>query len=124
MDLLSDFICRINQVIVLKKLEVKVVKTTFILEILNSFEEFGFIRGYKILPNSNEILVLLKYVNGVSILSKLVRISKRSKKVYNSNYQGKTYGFSYLVISSNEGILITSSFKKIPIGGEILMVIK
>jgi ribosomal protein S8 len=124
MDLLSDFICRINQVIVLKKLEVKVVKTTFILEILNSFEEFGFIRGYKILPNSNEILVLLKYVNGVSILSKLVRISKRSKKVYNSNYQGKTYGFSYLVISSNEGILITSSFKKIPIGGENLMVIK
>lgn len=124
MDLLSDFICRINQVIVLKKLEVKVVKTTFILEILNSFEEFGFIRGYKIMPNSNEILVLLKYVNGVSILSKLVRISKRSKKVYNSNYQGKTYGFSYLVISSNEGILITSSFKKIPIGGEILMVIK
>ncbi len=124
MDLLSDWICRINQVIVLKKLEVKVVKTTFILEILNSFEEFGFIRGYKILPNSNEILVLLKYVNGVSILSKLVRISKRSKKVYNSNYQGKTYGFSYLVISSNEGILITSSFKKIPIGGEILMVIK
>ncbi len=124
MDLLSDFICRINQVVVLKKLEVKVVKTKFILEILNSFEEFGFIRGYKILPNSKEILVLLKYVNGVSILSKLVRISKRSKKIYNSNYQGKTYGFNYLVVSSNEGIIITSSLNKVPVGGEILMLIK
>lgn len=86
----------------------------------------GFISGYKIL-NSNNILIFLKYTNtGSPAINSLQFLSKPSKRFYYSLKQLWKLDSSktFIILSTNQGLLTIEQCKKKNVGGEPLLIIK
>lgn len=94
--------------------------------LLNILWDEGYILGYKILPNSNTILIYLKYNNKIPAITNFKIVSKSSIKIYYSIKQlwkiNENHGL--LILSTDKGLLSINSCKKLGIGGEPILIIK
>lgn len=94
--------------------------------LLNILWDEGYILGYKIIPESNTILIYLKYSNDkLPAITNFKIISKSSLKVYYSVKQLWKLNISQnlVVLSTNKGLLSANSCKKLGIGGEPVLII-
>lgn len=87
----------------------------------------GFISGYKVLLNTNYIQIFLKYNNaGEPAINSLQFLSKPSKRFYYSSKQLWKLDSSktFIILSTNKGLLTIEQCKKNNVGGEPLLIIK
>lgn len=88
----------------------------------------GLIWGYKIqkdVNNSLKICILLKYINGVPVIRKIVWVSKPSKLTYvNSQtlYKHSPFvkGLYIFIISTDLGLMTDSDARRLNLGGKVL----
>lgn len=86
----------------------------------------GFICGYQVL-NKNNIQIFLKYTNaGEPVINSLQFLSKPSKRFYYSLNQLWKLDSSktFIILSTNKGLLTIEQCKKQNVGGEPLLIIK
>lgn len=86
----------------------------------------GFISGYQVL-DKNTIQIFLKYTNsGEPVINSLQFISKPSRRLYYSLKQLWKLDSSktFIILSTNKGLLTIEQCKKKNLGGEPLLIIK
>jgi len=123
MDLVSDFVVRIKNGCVRRKMGVEVKKSKHICDILNCLVDKGFIAGYR--KEHAVLFVTLAYYFGEPLIFDVKRVSKPSKRVFYSVRELRTaYRCGrFLVYSTTRGIQflgIDGRFSDIYEGGEIL----
>lgn len=93
---------------------------------LNILWDEGYILGYKNYQNnSNTIKIFLKYNKGKPVINSLKLVSKPGHRIYYSTKQiwkinsNKTF----IIFTTNKGLLTIVDCKKLKVGGEPLVVI-
>lgn len=107
--------------------------TKLFVSILETLQENGYIRGYRIIQNNKPhtnnkpmLAILLKYKNQKPAIKKFIRISKPSKRVYicSQKHLSTPAPVSLMqglfILSTSHGILSNIEASKLNIGGEIL----
>lgn len=87
----------------------------------------GYISGFRLLPNNSGFIeIFLKYYLGRPTISRILSVSKPSRRVYislsdlwRSNTCTQT-----LILSTSKGILSDKLSKKLNLGGELLFIIR
>ena len=113
------------------------IKTAFIYqknkknnkELLNILWNEGFILGYKIYKEKNELYtfkIFLKYTRSKSIINSIKFISKPGLKIYCSLKQLWKLNLikGLLIISTSKGLKTITECKKLKLGGELLFLFK
>jgi ribosomal protein S8 len=121
---LSDFIGRLN---VAKRKHMKsiIIKPSkIVFSLLKIFEDMGIIRGYYMLE-TDEIEVLLRYVESKCAFRHLVVVSKPSRRIYvdmlNFHKTKELYAGSFLILSTSKGFMLDINCVKERQFGEVLL---
>jgi len=120
-DTLSNFFSKIKNGFLAKKYKITQYKSKQIINILNILIKEGLIKSYKISKKKNIIYIYLKYKNNISIISKIIKISKPSKRIYIKNkdlFKNKKKGI--YIISTSYGVITDLQAKKLNLGGELI----
>ncbi len=121
-DSIADFLARIKNNIHRQKNEVIVPFNKKLEAIAQILKKEGFILDYKIEGKGikKNIILMLKYVNGVSAIRDLKRISKPGVRIYvgYKDIPRVMGGTGIAIISTPDGILTGKEAKKRHIGGE------
>ncbi len=92
--------------------------------VLQALEREGYINGFKeIVKDDREFLrVTLRYYEGTSVIKKLDRVSKPSRRVYSKlkKISNVFNGFGIYVLSTSKGIMSDAEAREQNVGGEIL----
>lgn len=124
MNLLSDLVCRIKVANISKTLSVEVQKSNFCIKILSTLYRLGYIRGF-IIKDNKTVVVLLKYLNNMSVIRNITVISTPGRKIYfkakdiQSKLKNKDSGF--YIVSTSKGIMTDEEAVMYSIGGEMLI---
>jgi ribosomal protein S8 len=122
LDSLTYFFALLKIGIKLRKRFVVVRSSRIVLNVLHLLYKEGFISGFAFSPvNCFELIVFLKYVNGVSLIKDCSIVSKSGQRVFFR--KGIKHSFLYkggvfLVSSSTRGVFLTDSC--VDCGGEVL----
>ena len=128
--LLAEFVTRMRVASKSHWKSVKILKSNFILQIINLLYKEGFIRGFLILKNEDNILVFLKYYKNKASYYSLFLISKPGRRVYWSldflsrkNSEHNLGGF--YIISTTKGLMTSTGIMLgARITGEVLLKVK
>ena len=110
-----------------RKLSILQPKFKFCVKLLDILEEEGYILGYKVskvYPNMFE--VFLKYKAEKPVISKIIIVSKPSKKIYISIKEiwKLNTGFGMALLFTTKGLLSSKKACKLNLGGEIICILK
>nr|YP_009632720.1 ribosomal protein S8 [Chlorosarcinopsis eremi]AYQ94445.1 ribosomal protein S8 [Chlorosarcinopsis eremi]QEP09189.1 ribosomal protein S8 [Chlorosarcinopsis eremi] len=129
-DSISDMLTRIRNACLAKKSNVIVPHTKLNHEIAKILEKEGFIQGYQMVLNSNDILIRLKYRSKdsysgktkESCITNLKRISKPGLRIYANHREIPRIlgGTGIVIISTPSGILTDREARLKGIGGELI----
>jgi small subunit ribosomal protein S8 len=129
-DSISDMLTRIRNACLTKKSNVMIPHTKLNLEIAQILEKEGFILGFQMALDSNDIIIRLKYRSKnvyrgktkESCITNLQRISKPGLRIYaNSREIPRILGGTGIVIvSTPNGIMTDREARLRGIGGELL----
>ena len=90
----------------------------------NVLKSEGYIEDFEIIQTNGKsaILIVLKYFNGLPVISKLKRYSKPGKRVYKGKIEIPLVnaGLGVSIISTSLGVMPDSSARIKGLGGEIL----
>jgi len=102
------------------------LKSRFIVNVVNSLYLQGFIRGYHLRYN-NKIVVYLKYnSNNSSIIRDLQLITRPSQEIYCSYLDLlylTVYNNGIFLISTSKGLISSSEALQLKVGGKVLLYI-
>jgi small subunit ribosomal protein S8 len=118
-DLISDFVARINNAIMVEKETVEVLRNNLVVEICKKLTTQGYFNGFKESEDGRTVVVNLNLAN----LKKLVRVSKPGRRVYVSyeNLPKIMNGKGVNLISTSGGVMVSKESKQHKMGGELLM---
>jgi len=125
-NLLSDSVARIRNGYTSKLKKVYLLRSKFIIKVLDLLLKEGFIFSYSILNDKNLVVYLKYFSNGSSIINDIKLISKPSIKHYvtvkdlwvlNRNYS------RVFVISTTKGLLTSKEALNNNVGGKLLFYI-
>jgi small subunit ribosomal protein S8 len=129
-DSISDMLTRIRNACLVKKSNVVVPRTKMNVEIAQILEKEGFIQGFQLSLESNDIIIRLKYRSKQlyrgkvkeSCITNLKRISKPGLRIYaNTKEIPRVLGGTGIVILSTPNGIMTDREARIKkIGGEVL----
>lgn len=125
-DHVSDLITRIRNAQMVYKKEVVAPYTKLSKSILDVLDKEGYIEGYSIdnedNPSSKNIVINLKYSEGIPVISKIKRISKSGRRIYSSiDSMPKNYnGLGIYILSTSKGVVSDHYAREIGVGGEVL----
>lgn len=97
-------------------------------EIARILKEEGFIKDVQVIEGTetwNKTLkIVLKYVNGESVLHEITRVSKPSRRMYAKvkNLKPVINGLGVVILSTNRGIMTDKQAKEssLRVGGEVI----
>jgi small subunit ribosomal protein S8 len=93
-------------------------------EIVRILKEEGFIRDFQIedVSGKKSIKVLLKYVDGESVIHEITRISTPGRRCYTGVKSIKPVidGLGISILTTNRGLLTNKQAEKFKVGGEII----
>lgn len=97
-------------------------------EIARILKEEGFIKDVQVMEGTetwNKTLkIVLKYVNGESVLHEITRVSKPSRRMYAKvkNLKPVINGLGVVILSTNRGIMTDKQAKEssLRVGGEVI----
>ena len=125
-DTIGNFLTIIRNGIMRSKPFVTAPYSTVRVELLNILQEEGFVAGMEVIDDGNvvnkEIKIILKYVDGESVIHEITRISKPSRRVYArlKNMKPVIGGLGVSILTTNQGFLTDKTAKKLNVGGEII----
>ncbi len=125
-DPIADMLTRMRNAIARSKRDVSMPSSKMLESIASIFEKEGFINNYEVSEiegkPQKQLTINLKYVNGVSAISMLKRISKPGLRIYKSykDIPRVRNGLGVAVISTSQGIMSGNDAQKDKIGGELL----
>ena len=93
--------------------------------IVGILKEKGYVLDYKkdMADSKNKLIVKLKYdKKGAAVISKMVRVSKCSRRVYanSQDIPRIANGYATVIVSTNKGVMTGKNARDINQGGEIL----
>ena len=129
-DSISDMLTRIRNACLAKKSSVLIPHTKLNNEIAQILEKEGFIQGFQMALDSNDILIRLKYRSKTtyraktkeSCITNLKRISKPGLRIYTKTQDIPRVlgGAGIVILSTSIGILTDREARSLGVGGEIL----
>lgn len=123
-DPIADFLTRIRNAVNAKKKVVEIPSSKLKESLAQILKDYNFIKGYSVIEDNkqNVIKIELKYVEGVSSISGLKRISSPGLRVYSGSKDIPRVlnGLGIAVVSTSKGLLSDKQARKDSIGGEVL----
>jgi small subunit ribosomal protein S8 len=126
-DPISDMLTRMRNAIASRHTKVDVPASRLKIEIARILKEEGYITNYSIKTtegsNARTLRIFLRYgPKGESVISRLERISRPSRRVYvQSNEVAKVLaGLGINILSTSQGVMTGKKARKAKIGGEVL----
>jgi small subunit ribosomal protein S8 len=115
-DIVSDFVARVNNCVMVEKSDCVVLKSKLIVEISKKLTSLGYFKTFEVEANSISIVISPK-------LGKIKRISRPGQRIYGSyNKLPKVIdGFGTNIITTSYGVLTSKEAKEKKAGGEFLM---
>jgi small subunit ribosomal protein S8 len=119
-DLLSDFLTRIKNGYMARRLEVDGPLSKLVLSVAKILEEEGYVE--KISTKERTIKSVLKYVNKKPSMENFKRVSKPGVRVYVGYQEIKRPfgGLGISIVSTPSGVMSGSKARKLKLGGELL----
>ncbi len=123
-DPIADFLTRIRNAIRARHKRVDIPGSGLKRELAKILTDQKFISGYTEIKDNKQgvIRISLRYVDGVSAINGLERISKPGLRVYRSadKLPRVLNGLGIAVVSTSKGIMTEKSARDQKVGGEIL----
>ncbi len=124
-DTVADMLVIIKNGYMASKKEVKVPYSGFKHEIAKVLVKEGFLKEIKEEAKDNnkkDLLLTLKYRKGKPVLTKIVRISKSSRRVYSQrkNLPRVLSGLGISIVSTPQGVFTAKEARKKGLGGELI----
>lgn len=123
-DVIADFLTVLRNGIMRSKHSVTTRYSKMRHELALILKEEGFVTnvvveeedGFKV------VKVLLKYVDGESVIHEITRVSKPSRRVYESVDKIKPIvgGLGISVLTTNKGLVTDKTAKQLRVGGELI----
>lgn len=126
-DPIADMLTRIRNAAKIRKAEVFIPFSKMKLEIAKILKREGFISDFEEIKKDDEhkfggLNLVLKYEDGVSVITGIKKISKPGRRVYAVKEKlpivVNDYGIA--IISTSAGIMTNRQAKKAGLGGEII----
>ena len=129
-DSISDMLTRVRNACLAKKSSVLIPHTKLNHEIAQILEKEGFIQGFQMALDSNDIIIRLKYRSKTayrgktkeSCITNLKRISKPGLRIYSNHRDIPRIlgGTGIVIISTSTGIMTDREARLKSIGGELI----
>lgn len=123
-DPIADFLTRIRNAQARKKDSVSMPSTKMIVSIAEILKREGFLLDYHVeeAKPQSELVVELKYVNGIPAITEVVRVSKPGVRKYRGYRDIKPVkkGLGLSIFSTPMGIVTGSEAFKNKVGGEYI----
>ena len=123
-DPISDFLTRIRNAVNARKKFVDMPSSNMKVRLAEILKENNFIRDLNVVEDNkqNVLRVHLKYVNGVSSINGLDKISTPGLRKYvdKENLPRVLNGLGISIISTSKGVLSNKQAKKEEVGGEVI----
>lgn len=128
-DPISDMFTRIRNAISIKEDTVKIPSSKILISICRILKDEGFINSFEVTEKlliKKCIYINLKYNDfGSPVITKLIRASKPSKRVYvkKSSVPKPLNGFGISLISTSKGVMSGRQARIANVGGELLGIV-
>ena len=126
-DPIADMLTRIRNAVLARHQRVDVPASTFKVEIAKILEREGYIQGYKIVDDSENlnklIRLALKYgPRGENVISGLERVSRPGRRVYfgRNDVPKVMGGLGTSILTTSRGVMTGQDAVKAGVGGEVL----
>lgn len=125
-DVIADFLTVIRNGIMRSKHSVTTRYSNIRYEIARILKEEGFITDVTTVENQEEkqkqIKIVLKYVDGESVIHDVKRISKPSRRMYANVDDIKPVigGLGVSILTTNKGVMTDKTAKQQRVGGELI----
>jgi len=123
-DPISDFLTRIRNAVKARKRYVDIPASNTKIRIAELMKENKFIRDFNVVEDNkqNVLRIHLQYLNGVSSITGLEKISKPGLRRYcgKDDIPRVLNGLGMAVISTSKGIISDKQARRDSIGGEVL----
>lgn len=123
-DVLGDFLTIIRNGIARSKPFVEAPFSRLRYDVALLLKKEGFVRDVVTFEESNRqmLRIVLKYVDGESVIHELTRVSTPGGRVYRGvkHLQVVAGGFGVIIMSTNKGVMTNKRAKELVVGGEIL----
>lgn len=115
-DLISDFVARVNNTIMVEKTEVKVLKNKLVVDLCKKLTRLGYFESFE--PSEREVTINLN----LKKVHKLKRISKPGQRVYTSydTLPRIIGGVGFNLLTTSTGVKTNFEAQKEKVGGELL----
>ncbi|ACX83999.1 30S ribosomal protein S8 [Blattabacterium sp. (Periplaneta americana) str. BPLAN] len=122
-DSIADFLTRIRNASFAKHPLLEVPSSKLKKEITKVLLDNGYILDYKLENKKGEIIkIALKYYQNISVIQKIIRISKPGLRKYlkHKNLPRVLNGLGIAIISTSHGVITDKQARKKKLGGEVL----
>lgn len=129
-DSISDMLTRIRNATLAKKSNVNIPFTKINQELAKILEKEGFVQGFQIALDSNDIVIRLKYSSKTlykgkakeSCITNLRRISKPGLRIYVNHREIPRIlgGTGIVILSTPKGVMTDREARARKLGGELL----
>jgi small subunit ribosomal protein S8 len=126
-DSIGNFLTIIRNGIMASKPFVMAPHSKMSMELMRILKEEGFIKNFEVDSSDaviKKIKVVLKYVQGESVIHKIVRVSTPGRRVYAKvkNVKPVVGGFGISILSTNRGLMTDKQAKEpqLGLGGEVV----
>jgi small subunit ribosomal protein S8 len=123
-DPIADMITRIKNAVMAEHEELILPHSKMKEAIAKILKESNYIKDYQVVEKKpqSDIKITLNYINGVSAISGVKRVSKPGRRVHLPVDQipRTLNGYGLTIISSNKGVIDDKTARKQNLGGEVL----
>lgn len=124
-DILGDFLTVIRNGVLASKKQVIAPYSKLKQEIAQILKDEGFIKEIIVEEdesNHKQIKIILKYVDGESVIHEIKRISTPGRRMYESVASLKPVigGLGISILTTNRGVITNKKAKQLAVGGEII----
>lgn len=123
-DVIADFLTIIRNGIARSKFSVAIYYSKIRHEIARILKEEGYISDFLLeeYDGKKQMTIILKYVDGESVIHEVARISKPSCRVYKGKVSIKPVigGLGISILTTNKGVMTDKTAKQLGVGGELI----
>lgn len=127
-DSIGDFLTIIRNGIMASKPFITAPYSRLKLDLAKILKEEGFIKDVVVEEKDSakkDIKVILKYIDGESVIHEITRISRPGRRHYASVHELKPVigGLGVAILTTSQGIMTNKKAKQLLIGGEVMCTI-
>lgn len=125
-DSIADFITIIRNGVMVSKSFVTAPHSRMRESIAQILKDEGFIHDFVVINTDSDakkrIKVVLKYVDGESVIHEIQRVSKPGRRVYVGSSEIKPVigKLGVSILTTSRGIIVNRQAKKLSVGGEVI----